>query len=248
MFNIIICEDESSIRNNLKLIINEYIKNNSIPANIKLETDNPNDVIKYVEKNYEKINIYFLDIALNSDTNGLVLAKKIRKYDYNGYLIFITGYPELTLKTFQYKLKALDYICKDDPEIKRRIWECLDVIVNEQQNNNDKENKKTIVIKSGNNIFNIPLDQIVCIETSLNHKVVLYTKNDKIEFYGSLSELQKKLDDNFYRIHRSYIVNLNYIKKISLNKDNLYIIMQNDCKCLLSKKYIREVVRHVRTN
>ena len=63
-----------------------------------------------------EVGIYFLDIDLKTDMTGLTLAQEIRKYDPRGFIIFITTHSEMSYMTFIYKLEALDFILKDDPE------------------------------------------------------------------------------------------------------------------------------------
>ena len=70
--------------------------------------------------------IYFLDINLNTDIDGLELAQKIREIDPRGFIVFITSHSEMASLTFQMKLEVLDYIIKDHPEtLSDQIFQCL---------------------------------------------------------------------------------------------------------------------------
>ncbi|QUH21913.1 LytR/AlgR family response regulator transcription factor [Alkaliphilus sp. B6464] len=248
MLNIIICEDDKRFKNSIDEYVLQYISTNGIQGEIKLTTNDPYKVIDYVKENNHSVNVYFLDIALKSDINGLILAKEIRKHDMNGYLIFVTGHPELTLKTFQYKLKALDYICKGDNNLKKRISECLDVVVSECNKLNLHQNNDILFIKSGANFYSIPYGKIIFIETTINHKIIIHTLDNQIEVYGSLSEIGEKLNKDFYRCHRSFIINFKHIKRINLNRNDLYVIMQGDHKCFISKKFLKGVINYANNN
>ena len=105
---IIICEDDLSQRKNLENIITNEI--NASNFNICLSTGNPYEVINFVENNYTESFIYFFDVDLGHSINGIELAKRVRKYDSLGYIIFLTAHAELTMLTFQYKVRAMDYI------------------------------------------------------------------------------------------------------------------------------------------
>lgn len=250
MINCIICEDDISLGNILKTIIKDYYKKNNLNGKIKLISDSYDDVLSYAKCSSTGTYVYFMDIFLNEQFNGLTLAKEIRKYDFNCYIIFITSHLEFPLKVFQYKLKALDYIFKGDGNLKERVFECLDIIKKESiKSQLEKQNKKSLLIKSKSHQYIIPFQDIIYFETDTqSRKIVLHTLENKIEFYDTLSNLVKKLDNTFYRCHRSYIINLNYIKKISTERNNMHVLMSNGDICLLSQKYLRGLMGCVDNN
>ncbi|MUG45825.1 LytTR family DNA-binding domain-containing protein [Paenibacillus woosongensis] len=64
----------------------------------------------------------------------------------------------------------------------------------------------------------VPFRDIVYLESKIR-KIHLYTKDNEIQYYSTLSEEEKKLPfTNFIRIHQSYIVNFHYIREISYKK------------------------------
>lgn len=248
MINFLICEDEYRAKKMIRDIVNEYIENKKIEARIAVETSLPSEVLDYVKSNCGINNIYILDISLNDNINGLKLAKKIREYDIYGYIIFVTSYAELSLETFKYKLKALDYIIKDE-NVKDRLYEALEVAIEEYSKFTYLGKDKIIKIKFGSKVLTIPLNQIMYIQTSpVEHKLIMTNVNNKTEFYGTIKKIKEELDERFYQIHRSYIVNVNYIKEIFKERFNTYVIMKNNEKCPVSKKYIKGLVEHVGRN
>ncbi|MGN0143640.1 MAG: LytR/AlgR family response regulator transcription factor [Clostridium sp.] len=239
MNNIIICEDNLMQRNMVTSIIESESKN--FNCKIELSTDDPHAVIKHIHSR-ENSFIYFLDINLNSDINGFDLAKLIRTYDPNGYIVFLTAHAELTLLTFEYKVQALDYIIKGDSEvIKPRIIECLNVI----QNNIDcakKNNNNKLSIDTGSNIILLDYDDILFFETSAKeHKISAHTINGQYEFYGTLKKLEKSAPSDFYKSHRSYLVNTGKIKSIDKNK--MLINMINNEICYVSLRYMKGLLK-----
>ena len=65
--------------------------------------------------------------TIRSDINGIKLGSEIRKYDPIGNIIFVTSHSELTYLTFVYKVSAMDFIFKDDPnQLKTRIIDCIE--------------------------------------------------------------------------------------------------------------------------
>ena len=232
-------------------MVKERIDKNMISSNlqytIKEVSDNFIVVIKFSKENLKSTNIYFLDVFLNSKYNGLTLGKEIRKYDYNGYIIFITWHLEFSLKVFQYKLKVLDYIFKGDSDINERITECLNVIKKECRRdmiNNQEE--RYFIIKNRKDIYSIPFTDILYFETNThNRKITLHTINRNLEYNGTLLETMDKLDDSFYRCHRSYIINLKHIKLISTKKNDRHVIVGDNQKCLLSQKYLKGLINRI---
>jgi len=245
--NFIICEDNEEDGKKVQTIIEEYMKNCVEKVKIKLITHQFSDVVTYAKNNANKENVYFLDIVFDGyNINGLKIAKQIREYDIYGYIIFITGYQELCMKAFQYKLKALDFICKNDEDIKKRVFECLDIIKKEKAKVVQKQQSETIIIKSGSQYHNVLLKDILYFETATqNRKIIVHTTNSIFEFYDTLKNIEKKLNGDFYRCHRAFIINTNYIKEINVNRGDMHIIMSNGNKCLVSKKYLKGLMKYV---
>lgn len=233
--DIYICEDNKKQRDTLeKLIIS---LTNDSDFDIALSTDNPKSLLLAIEKQ-KNTNIYFLDIDLNSTMNGFELAKEIRKNDLNGYIIFLTSHAELTLLTFKYKVRALDYILKGSiSSIKEKISECFEEI-SKDLSKHSTNSKKTISINTGDNITFYDLDDIIFFETAnKDHKIKLHTVFGFVEFYGTLKDIQKSLNEDFYKTHRSYIINTKKIKKI--DKNNLIIYMDNNEECYVASRYLK---------
>lgn len=239
MNNIIICEDNENQRNMIKSILSNELKN--FNCKLLLSTDNPHSVIKYI-KNQENSFIYFLDVDLNSDINGFELAKLIRTYDPNGYIIFLTAHAELTLLTFQYKVQALDYIIKGNIDMVRsRVIECLNVIQN-NINSAKENNTNKISIDVGNNVIFIDYKDILFFETAgKEHKISVHTINGQYEFYGTLRNIEKSISSDFYKSHRSYLVNTKKIK--SINKNKMIIEMANEEICYVSLRYMKGLLK-----
>ncbi|AGK96017.1 LytR/AlgR family response regulator transcription factor [Clostridium pasteurianum] len=243
MMDIIICEDNNAQRIQIENIIIEEINSSNLDLNITLSTFNPKQVIEYISNSKNTNFIYFLDVELNSDINGIELATIIRKYDPKGYIIFVTSHAELTLLTFEYKVQAMDYILKYNSEnLKVKIIECLRAAYNNFKRLENIE-KKYISIDIGHKIVNLQPEQILFFETDKDHRIRLHTFDENIEFYCSLKQIEIIVPPHFYKCHRSYIVNTRNIK--SIDKDNLTIYMINGDKCYVSKRYMKGMQKNV---
>jgi two-component system response regulator AgrA len=248
MLDIIICEDNFHQRKLIETIVKQELNNLKYDLRIKLSTDNPKSVIEYIKQNKESCFIYFLDVNLENEINGIALAKAIRSYDSIGYIIFITAHTELTLLTFQYKVQALDYIIKTDTKnLKNKIIESLTAAYNDYQNLNiniDINKNNIIPIDFGNRIINFDLNEILFFETTnINHKLRIHTEEGQFEFYGTIKDIEAIVSSRYYRSHRSYLVNIDKIK--SINKSKLTICMVNNETCYVSMKCIKGLIKNV---
>lgn len=235
MLNAIICEDNLNQLKKIEYLISEEIS--KFDAKVSLSTDKPKYVLNYIDNSEESF-IYFLDVELNSNINGFQLAKLIRNYDPNGYIIFLTAHAELTLLTFKYKVQALDYIIKSDLKtLKSNIFECLTTINSNLKASKSKSSHK-IPIDIGNNIVFWNFDDILFFETAgKGHKITIHTYNGQSEFYGTLKNIEKNLSSDFYKTHRSYLVNTKKIK--SINKKTMVVEMVNGDTCYVSIRYLK---------
>ena len=244
MLHLIICEDDMKFRNSIVRFLESLILNNHIDAAIGLVTDDPMEVLEYANENADKSKVFFLDIDLGTNTNGLLLAKEIRKQDYSSYIVFISSFQEYSIKTFQYKLRVSDFIYKGEKDLLERLRDSMDMV--QQEYRASKNFIKTITIKSGQTLHKLSLEDIISFQTSPNeHKIVVSTFNNQIEFYGAMKELEEELDKSFFRIHRSFIINIKHIIEINKNREDMHVLMKDGSKCLLSRNYLKGLVDYV---
>lgn len=240
MFDIIICEDNQAQRTMVENYINESIVQNNYDAQINISTNSPEKVIEFIEKNVN-VNIYFIDMDLNSNITGIDIGKSIRKKDSKSYIIFITGHYELCIRTFEYNLRAFDYIVKgDNARIKDKLSECLSLIMEENEAK-DKSKATYFMAKVGTKYYKIPYENIMFFETiSGGHKILIHTSDGFIEFYAKIKDVVNEINSDFYQCHKSYIVNIKNIKEI--NKEELFIEMKNNEKCYFSKRHAKGIL------
>lgn len=200
-------------------------------------SENPHTILEKV-KETEDVGIYFLDIALETDMTGLTLAQEIRKYDPRGFIIFVTTHSEMSYMTFIYKLEALDFILKDNPEeLGKRVYECI-LKANQRYASANNKVQANYSVKVNDKVFTVDYDDILFFETSPNvHKIILHCRNRQMEFLGKIKEIEKEVDGRFYRCHRSFLVNRDNIREIDFQ--NRVIYMVNGDECLLSTRMMK---------
>lgn len=237
MLDIFVCEDHAAQRRAVVQIIQNTVLIEELDMRLVLDTKDPYALLEKIRTN-ENTGIYFLDIDLSSNMNGLQLAQQIRLFDPRGFIIFITAHSELSFMTFQYRVEAMDFVLKDNPaEMKVKIRECL-LHAMERYTLDTNRTHKVYTAQIGGRKISIDYNDIFFFETSSNiHKVILHAKDRQIEFNGTMKELAGTLDGNFVRCHRSFLANKNNIKEIDAK--NRIIYFTNGETCLMSTRMMK---------
>lgn len=173
-----------------------------------------------------KPDLIFLDIEMPK-YSGIDVARKIMKEPHIPFIVFVTAYGEYALEAFE--VNAIDYILK--PISIERLSKSMDKIIHnmniERTDYIDKLNKliqdlKTEETKSSTRISVsdkgrlIPLNSSEIIYATIEEKnTVIFSEKGKFETNYTLGELAEKLNmQNFFRSHKSYLINLDLIEVI----------------------------------
>jgi len=237
MISIFICEDDYKQRKELEKIISNYIIIEDMEAKIALSTGDPQEILDYLKIRPGIIGMYFFDVNLNNQMNGISLAAEIRKnYDVEGKIVFVTAHGEHAYLTFMYKVEALDYIVKDRDDVSKKVLECIK-IANDQLQNQGGRKRNIFCTKIGDKIRMIPCEEIMFFESSDKaHNVILHLENGQLEFRSSINKILEEYD-MFFRSHRSYVVNMDNIHHI--NRERGEIEMYSGEKALISQRRLK---------
>ncbi len=176
-----------------------------------------------------KFDMYFLDIQMNKIT-GIEAAKKIRLINESGVIIFITGFKEYVFEAFD--VRAFHYILK--PVQEEKLKEILQSALAQFE-----KNDKFIIARTMGNLSKIFIKDILYIEAE-QRKLKVHTSYDIIEYYYKISDMEQELQGcYFFRCHKSYIVNLKYVKSFDSNS----IILKNSENIYLSKYKLADFSR-----
>ena len=158
-----------------------------------------------------RVDVMFLDISMPK-TNGMQLAEALHKLKNPPQVVFVTAYSEYALDAFG--VDATDYLMK--PVETDRLAQALDKIVEHIKPLNLPVSVERIpVVKSGSKVL-VPIDQIRFIEAKDDYSCI-YTESDRFLSTISLQKLEDRLvGHGFFRIHRSYIVNLEYVADVEV--------------------------------
>jgi DNA-binding LytR/AlgR family response regulator len=202
-YKIAICDDEELQIKLLSRIVANWAKKSS--KEVQILSFKSAEAFHFAWSNDKSFDILLLDIQM-SGQNGIELAKAIREKDDKLSIVFITGLSEYINEG--YEVSAIHYLLK--PVKEEKLYECLDkackkIIIEE----------KTILISCNGENIRINQSEITFIE-AFAHSVVINTYSGSYEIKKSIAELEKELEKAmFARSHRSYIVGLKYIEKIS---------------------------------
>lgn len=239
MLKFILCDDNEIHINYLKKELEHVLKTNNLNGSIAYYSDNPLDIVVYSKKHADENNVYMLDIDFKDNINGIDLAKLIRKHEATAYIIFISAYREYSLMA--YKAKTFDFLLK--PFNLKEFESCIINLFKDYENVM-KRNNPTISIKSGSIMHVIDVYDIFYVEKFRNI-AVFHTKKGIVQGYETLENMQLKLERyDFYRCHRSYLINLKYVDYIILDKDLVY--MKNGDMVYVSRNYKKGLVELVK--
>lgn len=234
---VIICEDDKSQKLKIEKIVNKILKSENINGEIVLSTSRADELIKYISINNDNT-LYFLDVDLNQDINGIELAKKINEIDENALIAMITSHEDMSYLTFKYHVGAIDYIIKDNfDEVEKRMREC---IIYANSKFMSKDEKGYFIVNTSREVKKINYNDIIYFETSKKRVIGIHLVNSYIEFQGTMKDLEQNLDKRFIRCHRSYIVNKDKVKSIDKNKKTVYL--EDGYKCFVSTLLIKRII------
>lgn len=220
---ILIVDDEQLASSRLQRLLNELGY-----TQINIFNDSK-EALEHISK--VKYDVVFLDISMPNVT-GLELASKIIELEPKTFIIFQTAYDDFAVEAF--KSGGIDYILK--PTTQQNIQTALDKVKKYMEPSNLSEEKK-IMGKRGNKIYLINIDDIFYIKADLDEVIVRIEQSDIYvkKKIGDLDNLLK--NKNFFRIHRSIIVNVDKIKSMeSVEQSKLEISFEKIDSVVTSSK------------
>ena len=163
---------------------------------------------------HNKVDLIFLDINM-PDLTGIQFLKSLI---HQPLIIFTTAYSEYAIESYDYA--ALDYLLKpiEFERFLKGANRALEQFLLNQQNfstrGTELEKSDFIFVKSGTDIYKVKIDEILYIE-SVGNYVNFVLKNNSIMSLFSMNEILQILPANqFFRIHKSFIIDLRFVSKI----------------------------------
>ncbi|RDY22945.1 DNA-binding response regulator [Romboutsia maritimum] len=211
MLSIVICDDDTTHIDILKKYLIEILEDLNMNHKL-LEFKSGEELLENYPK---KIDILFLDIQMK-DLTGMDVARKIRKFDTKVEIIFTTAVSEYIhegyeVRAYRYLLKPIKY-----KNLERHVKLCIRDLLSKNS---------TISIQSNHDTIVLSVDEILYAEVEKKN-VTIHTENRDYIIEISMKKVEEKLlNHNFFRCHKSYLVNL---KKINSIKDKIAVIKGNE--------------------
>ena len=231
MIGIYLCDDEDAVRHQIQTALEWKILVENYDMQVVCSASTAQELLDAAEN--ERRGIYFLDVELKDGAwDGFRLGQELRRRDPHGTLVYITSYWDLAWRTFQYHLEAFDYIVKEREQIGPSVSRCLGEI-HMRLLAERRDPAEMFTLRTGDTVRHVPLGDILFFETaSAPHHVLLHTANSRMDFLGSLNELETQLGDRFIRTHRAYLVAADKIEAVDLKHNKLWA---GGHECLLSR-------------
>jgi len=211
MLNILLVDDEKDALEALEWKLNNYIENVNVTT--------CNSPLKAVELiNNTKPDVVFLDIQM-PEMDGFSLIEALEFRDFN--LIFTTAHDEFALKAI--KVSAIDYLLKPvdkdellaamkkikKPEKDSFLENKLQLLLNNLSDNNDKIN-----ISADGKVYLLEKEDVIMLKSDKSYTTIFLKSEQQIVVSKTLKEVEKKFQfPEFFRVHNSYLINLNHVKE-----------------------------------
>lgn len=235
MIKCIIVDDEMPAREELKYLLQEF-------EDIEVIGEAAHG-LEAIELNKKlKPDLMFLDIQMPK-ISGIEVAYRLIKDGHLPLIVFVTAFEEYAIKAFE--VNAIDYILK--PISKERLKKDIEKVIHTHKlRSGELEDKIEKLIKDfksqrANKITKIslysngrliPLDpkEIIYATVEERSTVIVSTKG-RFESNNTLSQLEEKLNSsNFFRCHKSFLVNLDYIEEIDPWFNSTFLIKMKNIK------------------
>lgn len=186
----------------------------------------------------ERFDIVFMDIDWKEEERtGIDFATDLLKMSPLTQIIYVTGYNDrFSQQIFLKNVNLCGFLVK--PVNKDTLQQLLEKA---REKLKIQESEK-LVLKEKGTIHAIPYQEIFYVE-SVGRKLVIYTLHDKMEIYEKLDDLRKKLPEGFLQCHKSFLVNMNHIRRIDKNhvllKDGIEIPISRARYAETRERYFR---------
>lgn len=217
LMRIAVCDDDGQERKQIMQLVREFFIHSCGDEQADIfEFDNSMDLIAKVSSG-KRFDIFLLDVVMTA-LNGIELAAEIRKYDTVAKIIFLTSSAEFAVKS--YTVDAFHYLLK--PVDREAFLPVLEKAFRDI----DKALKEFLLVETQNELVKIFFHQLCYVEVI--GRRIYFNQKDGVaaECISAISRIEEQLlkDKRFIKSHRSYIVNMDYVR--TLTKDGF--IMIND--------------------
>lgn len=231
---IMIVDDERYSRDELKHLLGEYDS-----VQITGEAASGEDAL--VACMQQQPDVVFLDIEMPK-MNGLEVAKHLKELKKSPLIVFATAYPNFAVDAF--RQEAVDYLLKpyEEDQLENTIQRLQKLLHGEKDITTPTSSSKLAVEQNNEIYFLDPYDILYISREDRISRI--YTKESNFESKLALKDLEERLASfPFFRIHKSYLVNLNYVSKLIPWFNGAYMLELTNSKEKLSvsRNYVKSL-------
>lgn len=223
-YRIAIVDDSSVDAAFVEDILKAWAKDRQAGVQIQRFVSAESFLFNYAED--KEWDILLLDIEMGA-MDGVSLAKKIRLENESVQIVFITGFADYISEG--YEVSALHYLMK--PVKQDKLFAVLDRAVAAME-----KTERVILLPVDGEMLRLPVDQVQYVE-AFSHTVAIVTGTDTIQVKMPISEIERMLGDGFIRCHRSYLVGLKHVARLSKTE----VILDNGKTLPLSRSAVAPV-------
>ncbi len=232
MIRAAVCDDEKYMADAVKKMAADFFRAQNIETVIEVFLSGK-ELLKY-EKT---IAILFLDIQMKG-TDGMETARILRRRGFKGYLIFITVLRETVFEAFE--VQAYDYLVK--PIEHSRFQKTMERVLASMQS----AGEANLLVQRGYESRLVPFDEIIFCEI-IDRKVYLHLASlEIVDYYDRIENLETKLDGRFFRCHRSFLINLQYLRSYKNQTAYMEGGKQIPVSRLRSKEFSGVILRYMK--
>lgn len=198
MINCAICDDEPRMLEALTARLRASLEERRLPFHVEAFSSGA----ALLERG-GAFDLILLDIQMEG-MDGMEVAGKLRERGFRGFLIFITVLRELVFRSFE--VQAYDYLVK--PIEESRFEKTMERLLGSMRN----AGEESLLVQKGYESRIVSREDIVYCEI-IDRKVYLHLSSGEVlDFYDRIEHLEARLDKGFFRCHRSFLINLKYLK------------------------------------
>ncbi len=201
-YRVAVCDDEQEYLEKLKEIVNSWSARNAQTCEVR--TFNSAEAFLFAYEDDKAYDILLLDVEMKG-VSGIELAKRIRADNNRAEIVFITSHFEFVGEG--YEVDALHYLVK--PISEQKLMEVLSKAAARL-----RVEAPYVVISCEGETVKLYESEILYVEAFL-HYLSIHTKKKEYKIKESMASFESRLSGDFYRIHRSYLVSLKYVTRIS---------------------------------
>lgn len=205
MVKIFLCDDNQEMIDRYCNMIYKFAHKNCITFSVSA-FESGEALIFHLAESPNQADIIYLDVLMGAN-NGIEIAKYLRNLGCNSEIIFLTTSEDYVFEAFD--ASPVQYLIKNKTSAKR-----FEEILLRAISLTEVKKTEVFICESGSTRKIIPLKEISCFEIFKRLVKVHYRGGEYFEYYGTMEQLEKQmLEKDFVRVHRSYMVNLQYVRK-----------------------------------